>query len=169
MHTTFTPLRLFPLMLALLLTSACGYMDRDLLLEEEAFNASLDLGEEHITMSGLHLSGTGSSGCGFGVMGYGTGGGGTYGYRYGKRYKASLQLSDIPSNAGILALGAGALANGGGLERIKDKKEEEEEVEAMSPEDVFILNHTTVEAIAASGSLATAREENASSGDLEQE
>lgn len=166
MHTPLTPLRLLSLMFALLLTSACGYMDSDLLLEEEAFNASLDLGEEHISMGGLHISGIGSSGCGSGIMGYG--GGGSYSYGYGKRYKSAVHVSEISSDAGILALGMGALANAGGLKKVKTS-EEEEEVETMTPEDIFILNHTTVEAIAATGSLVAVGEAQTSREDLAQE
>ena len=99
-------------------------------------------------------------------MGYG--GGGSYSYGYGRHYKSAVHVSEISSDAGILALGMGALANAGGLKKVKTS-EEEEEVEAMTPEDIFILNHTTVEAIAATGSLVAVGEAQTSREDLAHE
>ena len=146
MPSKITPLRWIPLMLVLLMTSACGYMDQDLLLDDESVN---DLGEEHITLGGMHIHGTGHSGCG-GSFGWGIGGGiaggGTSSYSYGSSRKIKrVSVSSAGSRAALVA-GAGPYTNA-------SKKEEDEELEAMSPEDIFILNHTTVEAIAETGAL----------------
>lgn len=148
MPSKITPLRWIPLMLVLLMTSACGYMDQDLLLDDESFNASLDLGEEHITLGGMHIHGVGHSGCG-GAFGWGIGGGiaggggSSYSYSSGRSIK---RVSITTAGQPALAAGAGSYTNA-------SKKEEDEELEAMSPEDIFILNHTTVEAIAETGAL----------------
>lgn len=148
MPSKITPLRWIPLMLVLLMTSACGYMDQDLLLDDESFNASLDLGEEHITLGGMHIHGVGHSGCG-GAFGWGIGGGiaggGVSSYSYGSS-KTTRRVSITTAGQPALVAGAGSYTNA-------SKKEEDEELEAMSPEDIFILNHTTVEAIAETGAL----------------
>ena len=50
------------LMGALALASACGYLDQDLALSDEAF--ALSLGEEELSVGGMGIRGEGRSGCG---------------------------------------------------------------------------------------------------------